>query len=205
MYFLFRQIIFRRRSFVSAIQELESYIKKYPYKIKAARVAKGLTQKELAEKAGVPLSFITKMNVNNQDALLNFAAICRVLGISMDELFGIKGSTDVAELTEQIHELELENVQQAGDVRRLTEVNVEKDKRLYSHRPMLYALIAMCVILTMALIGYMIFDASVTTAGLFKSARTSTFAILFIIVVLLSLVVISLAVKSDLSWNRKEK
>ena len=95
---------------MSAIQELESYIKEYPYKIKAARVAKGLTQKELAEKAGVPLSFITKMNVNNQDALLNFAAICRVLGISMDELFGIKGSTDVAELTEQIHELELENV-----------------------------------------------------------------------------------------------
>lgn len=190
---------------MSAIQELESYIKEYPYKIKAARVAKGLTQKELAEKAGVPLSFITKMNVNNQDALLNFAAICRVLGISMDELFGIKGSTDVAELTEQIHELELENVQQAGDVRRLTEVNVEKDKRLYSHRPMLYALVAMCVILTMALIGYMIFDASVTTAGLFKSARTSTYAILLIIVVLLSLVVISLAVKSDLSWNRKEK
>lgn len=190
---------------MSAIQELESYIKEYPYKIKAARVAKGLTQKELAEKAGVPLSFITKLNVNNQDALLNFAAICRVLGISMDELFGIKGSTDVAELTEQIHELELENVQQAGDVRRLTEVNVEKDKRLYSHRPMLYALIAMCVILTMALIGYMIFDASVTTAGLFKSARTSAFAILFIIVVLLSLVVISLAVKSDLSWNRKKK
>lgn len=190
---------------MSAIQELELYIKEYPYKIKAARVAKGLTQKELAEKAGVPLSFITKMNVNNQDALLNFAAICRVLGISMDELFGIKGSTDVAELTEQIHELELENVQQTGDIRRLTEVNVEKDKRLYSHRPMLYALIAMCVILTMALSGYMIFDASVTTAGLFKSARTSTFAILLIIVVLLSLVVISLAVKSDLSWNRKEK
>lgn len=190
---------------MSAIQELESYIKEYPYKIKAARVAKGLTQKELAEKAGVPLSFITKLNVNNQDALLNFAAVCRVLGISMDELFGIKGSTDVAALTEQIHELELENVQQAGDVRRLTEVNVEKDKRLYSHRPMLYALIAMCVILTMALSGYMIFDASVTTAGLFKSARTSTFAILLIIIVLLSLVVISLAVKSDLSWNRKEK
>ena len=106
---------------------------------------------------------------------------------------------------QRIHELELKNVQQAGDVRRLTEVNVEKDKRLYSHRPMLYALIAMCVILTMALIGYMIFDASVTTAGLFKSARTSTFAILLIIIVLLSLVVISLAVKSDLSWNRKEK
>ena len=190
---------------MSAIQELESYIKEYPYKIKAARVAKGLTQKELAEKAGVPLSFITKMNVNNQDALLNFAAICRVLGISMDELFGIKGSTDVAELTEQIHELELENVQQTGDIRRLTEVNVEKDKRLYSHRPMLYALIAMCVILTMALLGYMIFDASVTTAGLFKSARTSTFAILLIIIVLLSLVVIFLAVKSALSWNRKEK
>lgn len=190
---------------MSAIQELESYIKEYPYKIKAARVAKGLTQKELAEQAGVPLSFITKMNVNNQDALLNFVVVCRVLDLSIDELFGKKDPADVAELTEQIHELELNKVQQAGDVRRLTEVNLEKDKRLYSHRPMLYALVAMCVILVMALIGYMIFDASVTTAGLFKSARTSTFAILLIIIVLLSLVVIFLAVKSDLSWNRKEK
>ena len=190
---------------MSAIQELESYIKEYPYKIKAARVAKGLTQKELAEKAGVPLSFITKMNVNNQDALLNFVAVCRVLDLSIDELFGKKDPADVAEMTEQIHELELNKVQQAGDIRRLTEVNVEKDKRLYSQRPMLYALVAMCVILTMALISYMIFDASVTTAGLFNSAGTSTFAILLIIVVLLSLVVIFLAVKSDLSWNRKEK
>ena len=188
-----------------AIQELESYIKEYPYKIKAARVAKGLTQKELAEQAGVPLSFITKINISNQDALFNCAAVCRVLDISMDELFGLKDPADVAALTERIHKLELDKVQQAGDVRRLTEVNVEKDKRLYSHRPILYALVGMCVILTMALIGYMIFDASITTAGLFKSAGTSVFAILLIIVVLLSLVVVVLAVRSDLSWNRKEK
>lgn len=190
---------------MSAIQDLESYIKEYPQKIKAARVAKGLTQKELAEQAGVPLSFITKMNVNNQDALLNFVAVCRVLGISMDELFGLKGSADVSALTEQIHELELNKVQQARDIRRLTEVNVEKDKRLYSHRPMLYALVAMCTILTMALIGYMIFDTSLTYAGLFRSVGTSVFAILLIIVVLLSLVVVFLAVMSDTKWNRKEK
>lgn len=190
---------------MSAIQELELYIKEYPQKIKAARTAKGLTQKELAEQAGVPLSFITKMNVNNQDTLLNFVAVCRVLDLSMDELFGKKDPADVAALMERIHELELDKIQQAGDVRRLTEVNVEKDKRLYSHRPMLYALVAMCVILVMALIGYMIFDASITTAGLFKSAGTSVFAILLIIVVLLSLVVVFLAVKSDVEWNRKEK
>ena len=106
---------------------------------------------------------------------------------------------------QRIHELELKTVQQAGDVRRLTEVGIEKDKRLYSHRPILYALVAMCVILTMALIGYMIFDASITTAGLFKSAGTSVFAILLIIVVLLSLVVVFLAVKSDIEWNSKGK
>ena len=190
---------------MSAIQELELYIKEYPQKIKAARTAKGLTQKELAEQAGVPLSFITKMNVNNQDTLLNFVAVCRVLDLSMDELFGKKDPADVAALMERIHELELDKIQQAGDVRRLTEVNVEKDKRLYSHRPMLYALVAMCVILVMALIGYMIFDASITTVGLFQTTGISILAAALILAVFAAVIVVFWAVKNDVAWNRRLK
>ena len=62
-------------------------MEEYPWKIKAARQAKNLTQKQLAEITGVPLSAIAKMNKNNQDALLNCIAICRVLGKTLDELF----------------------------------------------------------------------------------------------------------------------
>lgn len=193
---------------MSAMSELQPYFDSYLEKMRKAKNSSGLTLQELSDLSGVPYNNICDTNSGRtkQPLLFYEAAKCKTLGLSLNALCGLDEPrmSDLAQ-QQRIHELELENVQQAGDVRRLTEVNVEKDKRLYSHRPMLYALIAMCVILTMALIGYMIFDASVTTAGLFKSARTSTFAILLIIIVLLSLVVISLAVKSDLSWNRKEK
>ena len=193
---------------MSAMSELQPYFDSYLEKMRKAKNSSGLTLQELSDLSGVPYNNICDTNSGRtkQPLLFYEAAKCKMLGLSLNALCGLDEPrmSDFAQ-QQRIHELELKNVQQAGDVRRLTEVNVEKDKRLYSHRPMLYALIAMCVILTMALIGYMIFDASVTTAGLFKSARTSTFAILLIIIVLLSLVVISLAVKSDLSWNRKEK
>lgn len=193
---------------MSAMSELQPYFDSYLEKMRKAKNSSGLTLQELSDLSGVPYNNICDTNSGRtkQPLLFYEAAKCKTLGLSLNALCGLDEPrmSDFAQ-QQRIHELELKNVQQAGDVRRLTEVNVEKDNRLYSHRPMLYALIAMCVILTMALIGYMIFDASVTTAGLFKSARTSTFAILLIIIVLLSLVVISLAVKSDLSWNRKEK
>lgn len=193
---------------MSAMSELQPYFDSYLEKMRKAKNSSGLTLQELSDLSGVPYNNICDTNSGRtkQPLLFYEAAKCKTLGLSLNALCGLDKPrmSDFAQ-QQRIHELELKNVQQAGDVRRLTEVNVEKDKRLYSHWPMLYALIAMCVILTMALVGYMIFDASVTTAGLFKSARTSTFAILLIIIVLLSLVVISLAVKSDLSWNRKEK
>lgn len=193
---------------MSAMSELQPYFDSYLEKMRKAKNSSGLTLQELSDLSGVPYNNICDTNSGRtkQPLLFYEAAKCKTLGLSLNALCGLDEPrmSDFAQ-RQRIHELELKNVQQAGDVRRLTEVNVEKDKRLYSHRPMLYALIAMCVILTMALIGYMIFDASVTTAGLFKSARTSTFAILLIIIALLSLVVIFLAVKSDLSWNRKEK
>lgn len=184
------------------IQELKPFMDEYPWKIKAARQSKNITQKQLAEITGVPLSAITKMNINNQDALLNCIAICRVLDLSVDELFGLKSAEDEAERAEKIHTLEIENTRLTGDVRRLTEIGTEKDKRIYSHRPMLYALVGICVILALSLVGYMIFDASISTAGLFKSAGTSVFAIVLMLVILLALVVVFLAVRSDLEWNK---
>lgn len=149
----------------------------YPWKVKAARKAKNLTQKQLAEVTGVPLSAITKMNINNQDALLNCVAICRVLDLSVDELFGLKSAGNDAERAEKIHSLELENTRLAGDVRCTAEVEKLKNS-------IIYALVGMCTLLVLVVIGYMVFDAHVLNAGLFQSARMSVFAVLLSMVLL---------------------
>ena len=193
---------------MSAMSELQPYFDSYLEKMRKAKNFSGLTLQELSDLSGVPYNNICDTNSGRtkQPLLFYEAAKCKMLGLSLNALCGLDEPqmSDFAQ-QQRIHELELENVQQAGDVRRLTEVNFEKDKRLYSHRPILYALIVPCVFLTLALISSMIFDASITYVGLFKNIGTSLFAILLIIIILLSLIVVFLAVKSDVEWNRKEK
>ena len=181
-------------------QDLQPYIQSYPYKIKKARADKGLTQKELAEAAGVPLSSIQKLNVNNQDALFNCAAVCRVLDVSMDELFGLRSPADVTELTSQIHSLELDNVRKDGEIGRLNAV-ADGDKRhaedvaarIRSLRSLVLALAGFCTLLVMVVIGYMIFDVHILTAGLFQSAGLSAFAVLLTLLLLAAVAAIAVA------------
>lgn len=183
-------------------QDLQPYIQSYPWKIKKARVEKGLTQKELAEAAGVPLSSIQKLNVNNQDALFNCAAVCRVLDVSMDELFGLRSPADVTELTSQIHSLELDNVRKDGEIGRLNAV-ADGDKRhaedvaarIRSLRSLVLALAGFCTLLVVVVIGYMIFDAHILTAGLFQSAGLSAFAVLLTLLLLAAVAAIAVALR----------
>lgn len=179
-----------------AIQELEPYIKEYPWKMKAARSAKGLTQKELAECAGVPLSAVTKMNINNQDALFNCAALCRILGVSMDELFGLAPALDAAELDAQNRELELERVRQAGELKRLEQVNALLSAQLENRRPIIYALMAVCALLLVAVIGYMAWDAQLDSAGLFRSAGLSVLAVFLAVLVIAAVCIMVYALRS---------
>ena len=183
-------------------QDLQPYIQSYPYKIKKARVDKGLTQKELAEAAGVPLSSIQKLNVNNQDALFNCAAVCRVLDVSMDELFGLRPPADVSELTSQIHNLELDNAHKDGEIGRLNAVsdgdrqhNDDLKGRIKSLRFLVLALAGFCTLLVMVVIGYMIFDAHILTAGLFHSAGMSVFAVLLALLLLAAVAAIAVAMR----------
>lgn len=183
-------------------QDLQPYIQSYPYKIKKARVDKGLTQKELAEVAGVPLSSIQKLNVNNQDALFNCAAVCRVLDVSMDELFGLRPPADVSELTSQIHNLELDNAHKDGEIGRLNAVsdgdrqhNDDLERRIKSLRFLVLALAGFCTLLVMVVIGYMIFDAHILTAGLFHSAGMSVFAVLLALLVMAAVAAIAVAMR----------
>ena len=188
-------------------QKLTPYFDTYNKKITEERNKHSLSLTELSERAGVSYSSVATQSADNapNPKLFEQAAICSVLGLSLDGLCGLPCPTDVSELTNRIRELEIENTQFVGDVRRLTEVRYEKDNQLHSYRLTLYALVAICVILAAALIGYMIFDASITTVGLFQNTGISILAAALILAVFATVIVVFLAVKNDVARNRKQK
>ena len=76
---------------MSAIQELAPYISAYQRNIKRAKEDQHYTIDRLVEESGVSRSAVTKLCAGTQQdpKLYNSAALCRVLGLSLDELFGL--------------------------------------------------------------------------------------------------------------------
>lgn len=188
-------------------QRLQYYFEAYNKKITDARNKRHMSLTDLSEAAGVSYSAVATQSAGtaNNPKLFEQAAIADALGLSLDELCGLSESQDVSELAERIHQLELVNAKQAGDIRRLEEVAAEKDKRFSSYRPMVYALVAVCVLQACVLVAYMIFDASIKDAGLFQSTGTSVFVATLALLILATLVVVGIAVHSDVvMWQEKK-
>lgn len=188
---------------MSPIQELQPLFDEYPYKMKKARMDKGLTQKQLSDMSGVPYSAITKMATNNKDALLNCVALCMALDLSMDELFGLKASDSKAELHEQNHELEISNVRQEGNINRLEELNAMLTAQAVRYRTIIFMLLGVCALLLVSVVGYVIFDIQITTVGIFRSAGTSTLAALLGLVILAAVGSIGYAVHTIHKGRKK--
>ena len=89
---------------MSAIQELAPYFSTYQRNIKRAKEDQHYTIDRLVEESGVSRSAVTKLCAGTQQdpKLYNSAALCRVLGLSLDELCGlVKPAESPEELTEQ--------------------------------------------------------------------------------------------------------
>ena len=97
---------------MSAIQELAPYISAYHGSIKQAKEDQHYTIDRLVDESGVSRLAVTKLCAGTQQdpKLYNSAALCRVLRLSLDELFGlVQPAESPEELTEQIHHVEIEN------------------------------------------------------------------------------------------------
>lgn len=64
------------------------------------------------------------------------------------------------------------------------------------YRTIIFMLLGVCALLLVSVIGYVIFDIQLTTAGLFQSAKTSTLAGFLGLVVLAAIGSIGYAVKT---------
>lgn len=165
---------------MSAIQDLQPYIEAYPKHIREARDRQGMTLQRLIDESGVAKSAINNLSAGTQvhPKLFDAAAVCKVLGLSLDDMFGLQKSAETpGEMQKRIHELEIENVHLADEVKH----NEEMDK---VKNTVIYALTGLCALLVLVVIGYMIFDAHIIDAGLFQSAGMSVFAVLLAMVLI---------------------
>lgn len=154
---------------MSAIQELAPYISAYQWNIKRAKEDQHYTIDRLVEESGVSRSAVTKLCAGTQQdpKLYNSAALCRVLGLSLDELFGLKQPTDSpSELQERNHRLELENV-------RATAANEMQRAQIKATHAICYLLVFFCAMLAFSLIVYLVIDSQITDAGIIRDGRLS--------------------------------
>lgn len=174
---------------MSAIQELAPYIEDYPHRVRAAKEEKHYTISDIIERSGVSASAVNKLLAGTQmePKLYNSAALCKVLGLSMDELFGLaapEGSDRQAR--EEMHQLQLENV-------RLEAENRMGAERVDAQRPVILALLVLCTALCAALAGYIAIDAQISNAGLIRGGDPTVVAWGIIVLLVLAAAVIAWA------------
>lgn len=93
---------------MSAIQELQPYCDAFQGRIREAKDSKGYTLQRLIDESGVPKSAVNNINAGKQvnPLLYNAAALCKVLDLSLDELFGLEKPVDSPEGQQQrIHDM----------------------------------------------------------------------------------------------------
>ena len=174
---------------MSAIQELAPYIEDYPHRVRAAKEEKHYTISDIIERSGVSASAVNKLLAGTQmePKLYNSAALCKVLGLSLDELFGLTAPEGSArQAREKMHQLQLENV-------RLEAENRMGAERVDAQRPVILALLVLCTALCAALAGYIAIDAQISSAGLIRGGDPTVVAWGIIVLLVLAVAVIAWA------------
>lgn len=175
---------------MSAIEDLLPYIDACQPAIKEAKERQHLTNAQLAELSGVSPSAVNKLMAGTQvePKLYNAVAICKVLGLSMDRMFGLSGEQEDAEkLNARIRELELEN-------QHLKTVSTMRTEQIRENRTSTIVLIALCAILAVALAAYLVIDTNISDAGLIRFGDPTVYAWVLIGLLFLAVAAIVISV-----------
>lgn len=153
---------------MSAIQEIAPYISAYQGNIKRAKEDQHYTIDRLVDESGVSRSAVTKLCAGTQQdpKLYNSAALCRVLGLSLDELFGL---VQPAESSEELAEQMIENA-------KLEATAAAQSAQIRSTHTMCYVLALFCMLLSFSLIACLVTDAQIRSVGLIRDGDLSVAA-----------------------------
>lgn len=184
---------------MSAIQKVTPYIEQFQRKIREAKESHHLTIEQLSEQSGVPASVVGRISsgAHPDPKLINAAALCDVLGLSLDELCGLAPAAQSDEaLLARVHELEMKEAGKDGQI-------LELHDRLKAILPLVYGLCAMCIVLAMCLAVYLLGDAQYPDIGLIQWGEISAPAWTLIGIIVLSVGTTALLVYR-VTHSRKE-
>lgn len=165
--------------------------------LKRKRDVLGLTNQDIADSSGLSIHAVVNFFSARSKApsYQTMGRICRTLGVSLDQAFGIApDKAEEPEATQRIHELELENTRQDGEIGRLTAVQELQTEQVASTRMTHIFLVGLCLMLTAALAAYIVIDATDSLHGFIRDGAPSPVAFIMFGVLIVSVMVIGWSV-----------
>lgn len=153
------------------IQKIQPQCETLYMKIKDEKDRQHKTNQSIAERTGVPISTVAKFlsgSLSNP-SIFNVVAICIELGISIDKQFDI--ASENTEYEPKIYDLEAQLEREKDEVKHLTELNDIYKKGVAERKPVIYGLVALCIILVFALICYVYVDINTPEFGYFQGSN----------------------------------
>ena len=154
-------------------------------RIKDEKKRQKKTVQEISDATGVPFSRLNKyLSGNITNVNLHYAAaVCIYLGISLDELFGIKQQSDAdaenTALKAKVHDLERELEYCSKDRENLI-------ASLNSRKMIITALFGLCILMIATLSIGIIYDSVLPDKGFIQSNRAAAISIIFITVIVIA-------------------
>lgn len=153
-----------------------------------ARDAQHISMQQLIDETGIPEGTIKKFftSCSKNPSVYNAGLICSVLGISLDEYFGIeKTITTEDELVQvseqlkhqkQLHDADVHIANLEGSMEQMAKTIDYQRKKVRITKFAIYGLMLVCAIFLAVIVGYIFFDYRVPNQGLIQGGETNIFA-----------------------------
>lgn len=153
-----------------------------------ARDAQHISMQQLIDETGIPEGTIKKFftSCSKNPSVYNAGLICSVLGISLDEYFGIeKTITTEDELVQvseqlkhqkQLHDADVHIANLEGNMEQMEKTIDYQRKKARDTKFAIYGLMLLCAIFMAVIVGYIFFDYRVPHQGLIQGGEVSIFA-----------------------------
>lgn len=180
-----------------------------------ARDAQNISMQQLIDETGIPEGTVKNFfaSCSKNPSVYNAGLICSVLGISLDEYFGIEPvlttEDKLAQANEQLkhqkqlHDADVRIAHLEGGMEQMSKTidrQNQKEKRIKSA---LYGLMLLSAILMAIVAGYMAFDYRVPHEGLIQGGQASIFAWIVILLLAIGIGVIAAAFIMALQYSKQ--
>ncbi len=153
-----------------------------------ARDDQHISMQQLIDETGIPEGTIKKFftSCSKNPSVYNAGLICSVLGVSLDEYFGIEPvittEDELVQVSEQLkhqkqlHDADVQIAHLEGGMEQMAKTINYQRKKSRDTKFAIYGLTFLCAIFMAVIVGYIFFDYRIPHQGLIQGGEASIFA-----------------------------